>query len=70
MSLAPHEGLGPYLGGVTGGGGYDLQMPVGINFAIRGGSYEFGVASRDAVTFFKDNAPTLSMAMGFARVRF
>jgi len=56
--------------GVTGGGGYDLQMPVGINFALRGGSYEFGVASRDAVTFFKDNAPTLSMAMGFARVRF
>jgi hypothetical protein len=56
--------------GVTGGGGYDLQMPVGINFALRGGSYEFGIASRDAVTFFKDNAPTLSMAMGFARVRF
>lgn len=56
--------------GVTGGGGYDLQMPVGVNFAIKGGTYEFGVASRDAVTFFKDNSPTLSMAMGFARLRF
>ena len=56
--------------GVTGGGGYDVQVPVGINFALKGGAYEFGFASRDAVTFFKDNSPTLSMAMGFARVRF
>lgn len=56
--------------GITGGGGYDLQMPIGINFALKGGTYEFGVSSRDAVTFFKDNAPTLSLAMGFARIRF
>jgi hypothetical protein len=47
-----------------------MQIPVGVNFAIKGGTYEFGVASRDAVTFFKDNAPTISMAMGFARMRF
>lgn len=64
------KGAVTLMTGVTGGGGYDLQMPIGINFAIKGGTYEFGVASRDAVTFFKDNAPTLSMAMGFARMRF
>jgi hypothetical protein len=58
------------MSGVSGGGGYDMQIPVGVNFAIKGGTYEFGVASRDAVTFFKDNAPTISMAMGFARMRF
>ena len=56
--------------GVTGGGGYDLQMPVGINFVFGGGSYEAGIASRDAITFFTQNKPTLSSAFGFARVRF
>jgi hypothetical protein len=58
------------MGGFTGGGGYDAQVPVGINFALKGGSYEFGVASRDAITFFSENKPTLSVAMGFARMRF
>lgn len=56
--------------GYTGGGGYDNQLPVGINFVLKGGSYEFGVASRDAITFFSENKPTLSAAMGFARFRF
>jgi hypothetical protein len=37
---------------------------------LKGGAYEFGIASRDAVTFFKDNAPSISAAMGFARIRF
>ena len=56
--------------GVTGGGGYDIQMPVGINFVLGGGAYEAGIASRDAITFFTQNSPTISAAMGFARVRF
>jgi len=56
--------------GYTGGGGYDNQLPVGINFVLKNGSYEFGVASRDAITFFSENKPTLSAAMGFARFRF
>jgi hypothetical protein len=58
------------MAGVTGGGGYDLQIPLGINFALKGGAYEVGIASRDAVTFFAQNKPTISMAFGFARVRF
>ena len=56
--------------GVTGGGGYDIQVPLGINFVLGGGAYEVGVASRDAVTFFSKNSPTISAAFGFARVRF
>jgi len=64
------KGMVTLMSGVTGGGGYATQIPVGINFAFGGGAYELGIASRDAVTFFKDNAPTLSMAMGFARMRF
>ncbi len=58
------------MGGFTGGGGYAAQIPIGINFSLREGSYEFGIASRDAITFFLDNKPTLSTAFGFARVRF
>ncbi len=56
--------------GFTGGGGYDTQMPIGVNFVLKEGAYEFGIASRDAITFFSENKPTLSAAMGFARFRF
>ena len=58
------------MAGLTGGGGYDMQLPVGINFCFGGGAYEVGIASRDAVTFFSQNQPTISAAFGFARVRF
>ncbi len=58
------------MSGLTGGGGYDLQLPIGINFVLGGGAYEVGIASRDAVTFFVDNSPTISAAFGFARMRF
>ncbi|MEX1001834.1 MAG: DUF5723 family protein [Crocinitomicaceae bacterium] len=56
--------------GLTGGGGYDMQIPVGVNFVLGGGAYEVGIASRDAITFFTQNSPTVSAAFGFARVRF
>jgi hypothetical protein len=58
------------MAGFTGGGGYGYQMPLGINFVLGGGAYEVGIASRDAVTFFTQNSPTVSAAFGFARVRF
>lgn len=58
------------MAGFTGGGGYDMQVPLGINFCFGGGAYECGIASRDAVTFFSQNKPTISAAFGFARVRF
>jgi hypothetical protein len=56
--------------GYFGGGIYKNNMPVGINFIMRDGGYEFGVSSRDALSFFQKDAHSLSFAMGFARVRF
>ncbi len=56
--------------GYFGGGIYKNNMPVGINFILRNGGYEFGVSSRDALSFFQKDAHSLSFAMGFARVRF
>lgn len=56
--------------GYFGGGVYKHNMPVGINFVIGGGTYEFGIASRDAISFFYKDAHSLSMAMGVMRFRF
>jgi hypothetical protein len=56
--------------GFTQGGNYGSKIPVGLYFTVADGTYEFGVSSRDMVTFFRDNSPTLSMAFGFLRFRF
>lgn len=56
--------------GYFGGGIYKDNIPVGINFILRDGAYEFGVSSRDALTFFTKNSNTISFAFGFARFRF
>ena len=57
-------------GGFVTGGNYDFQIPLGITFIAKGGSYEIGIASRDAITFFAQKGPTLSMSIGFMRFRF
>ncbi|MFT7158742.1 MAG: hypothetical protein ACI8Q1_003776 [Parvicella sp.] len=57
-------------GGFLTGGNYDFSIPLGITVITKGGSWEAGVASRDAVTFFTQNGPTLSFSTGFARFRF
>jgi hypothetical protein len=56
--------------GFVTGGNYDFQIPVGVVFTTKGGSYETGIASRDAITFFTKNGPVLSLAIGFMRFRF
>lgn len=56
--------------GYLGGGIYKHNMPVGINFILGGGTYEFGISSRDALTFFLDGSNSISSAFGFARMRF
>lgn len=56
--------------GYFGGGVYSHNVPVGVNFVIGGGAYEFGIASRDALSFFLQDSRSLSGAFGFARVRF
>lgn len=56
--------------GYFGGGVYAHSIPIGVNFIIGGGKYEFGVSSRDMLSFFLDDANSLSAAFGFARFRF
>ncbi|MFB6258768.1 MAG: DUF5723 family protein [Flavobacteriales bacterium] len=47
-----------------------LNVPVGLVLKSKTGVYEAGIASRDAVTFFSKNEPTLSLSTGFLRFRF
>lgn len=56
--------------GYFGGGIYKNNIPVGINFIIKDGTYEFGISSYDALTFFTKNSNSISAAFGFARFRF
>ena len=56
--------------GYLGGGIYKHNIPVGVNFVFGGGTYECGISSRDALTFFMDGSNSISTAFGFARVRF
>jgi hypothetical protein len=56
--------------GYFGGGIYQNNMPLGVTFVLRNGGYEFGIASRDALSFFTKDGHSLSAAIGFARFRF
>jgi hypothetical protein len=56
--------------GYYGGGIYRDNIPVGLNFILKDGGYEFGFSSRDIMTFFKKDTHSLSFAFGFARFRF
>jgi len=56
--------------GVSSGGNYGFNLPVGIVLMINEGAWEIGVASRDAITFFSEDRPTLSLSAGFLRFRF
>ncbi len=55
--------------GFYNGGNYGFNIPVGLTVNTSSGSWEAGIASRDAVTFFTNNNPTLSLAFGFLRIR-
>ena len=56
--------------GFSEGGNYGRRVPAGIYFTTQEGGYEMGVATRDMLTFFEDENPTISMALGFLRFRF
>jgi len=56
--------------GYFGGGIYKNNIPVGVNFILKDGAYEFGVSSYDALSFFTKNSNSISAAFGFARFRF
>lgn len=56
--------------GYYGGGVYKSNVPLGINFILKGGAYEFGVSSTDILRFVTENTNSVSTAFGFARIRF
>ncbi|MFM9004952.1 MAG: DUF5723 family protein, partial [Flavobacteriales bacterium] len=56
--------------GIADGGNYGFKMPVGIYFTVGKGRSEFGVATRDLLSYFQDENPTISMALGFLRFRY
>ena len=56
--------------GYFGGGIYKHNIPVGINFLLGDGACEFGISSRDMLSFFLDESSSVSTAFGFARFRF
>jgi hypothetical protein len=56
--------------GYFGGGIYRNNIPVGVNFIFGEGTYEVGVSSYDALSFFMNGSNSISAAFGFARVRF
>ena len=65
-------------GGIVTGMNYDAStsdarpysIPLGLTLILGKGSFEAGIASRDAITFFTQNGPTLSLSTGFMRFRF
>lgn len=59
-----------FSAGLVAGGDYDMKIPMGITAIVAHGTYEAGIASRDAVTFFAQHRPTLSVCAGFLRFRF
>lgn len=58
-----------FSAGFLTGGNYDFQIPLGVTLIAPDGRWEGGIASRDIVTFFTQNGPTLSMSFGFLRFR-
>ncbi|MCB9197350.1 MAG: hypothetical protein H6600_02755 [Flavobacteriales bacterium] len=56
--------------GFMTGGNYDFSIPLGLTVVTNNGTWEAGIASRDAITFFTQNGPTLSLSTGFMRFRF
>jgi hypothetical protein len=57
-------------GGIIKGGNYSTpRITAGITKSSLNGMYEWGVASRDVITYFTQNEPTVSLAVGFLRFR-
>jgi hypothetical protein len=70
LSVGGSFALGDFLIlslGIGTGGNYDFVVPAGVTFEMTDSRWEIGIASRDAITFFKKNNPTISAAFGFLR---
>jgi hypothetical protein len=56
--------------GYATGGDSGPVVPLGIMLSSKDGSWQMGIASRDALTFIKKNDPTISIAFGFIKISF
>lgn len=68
MDLLPVPSIKISAGAATGAN-YGFRMPVGLNFILGDGGWEFGVATRDVLYAFRDDRPNLTAAFGFLRYR-
>jgi hypothetical protein len=69
LGVGANIGLWKFLTASVGfgvGGNYGFVIPLGFVINI-GDKWEIGIASRDAITFFKKDNPTISAALGFLR---
>lgn len=57
-------------GGIGGGGNMGVFIPVSVFFSVVGGFWEFGISSRDIITFVAIDRPIVSLTIGLARIRF
>ena len=57
-------------GGIGGGGNMGIFLPASVFFSVLGGAWEFGISSRDIITFVAIDRPIVSLTIGLARIRF
>lgn len=55
--------------GFNTGGNYDFNIPMGITVGLAKEVWEVGIATRDVITYFTGNRPTVSASFGFMRFR-
>ncbi|MCH2198102.1 MAG: DUF5723 family protein [Flavobacteriales bacterium] len=55
--------------GMITGNDEPAKIPVGLTFIVGKGTWEFGFASRDMITWFTEDNPTASLSWGFLRFR-
>lgn len=55
--------------GLGGGGNMGVFIPAGAMFSLLDGMWEFGITSRDMVTFVTTGRPVLSAVAGLMRIR-
>ncbi len=56
-------------GGITFGGTMGFNMPAGAMISIFGGLWEFGISTRDILTYIVDKNPTVSLSAALCRIR-
>ncbi len=72
VSAGANHYILPWLyvqGGLTFGGSMGFNMPAGVLFSVYGGFWEFGISTRDLLTYVIDKNPTVGWSIALCRVR-